>query len=90
MTPKKKTTAQHADKIKKMDNTRFRSTQHFERYKYFFEKAPIIQERFMDLVDLNDYFIPGCFQDRGWEKLLGYLPKVCEPLIREFYVNAIL
>ena len=44
----------------------------------------------MDLVDLNDYFIPGCFQDRGWEKLLGYLPGVCEPLIREFYANAIL
>ena len=44
----------------------------------------------MDLVDLKDYFIPGCFQDRGWDKLLGDLPRVCEPLIREFYANAIL
>ena len=44
----------------------------------------------MDLVDLKDYFILGCFQDRGWEKLLGDLPGVCEPLIREFYANAIL
>jgi len=36
-----------------------------ERYNQFYEKAPIIQERFMDLVDLKDYFILGCFQDRG-------------------------
>ena len=90
MTPKKKTTTHCADKRKKMDNTRFRSTKHFERYNQFYEKAPIIQERFVDLVDLKDYFIPGCFQDRGWEKLLGDLPRVCEPLIREFYANAIL
>ena len=44
----------------------------------------------MDLADLKDYFILGCFQDRGWDKLLGDLPGVCEPLIREFYANAIL
>ena len=90
MTPKKKTITQRADKRKKMDNTRFRSTQHFERYNHFFEKAPIIQERFVDLVDLRDYFIPSCFQDRGWEKLLGDLPGVCDPLIREFDANFIL
>ena len=90
MTPKKKTTAQRVDKRKKMDNSRFRSTQHFKRYNQFIEKAPIIKERFMDLVDLRDYFIPGCFQDRGWEKLLYDLPGVCEPLIWEFYANAIL
>ena len=90
MTPKKKTTAHRADKRKKMDSTRFRSTKHFERYNQFYEKAPIIQERFVDLVDLKDYFIPGCFQDRGWDKLFGDLPGVCEPLICEFYANAIL
>ena len=73
-----------------MDNTRFRFTQHFERYNQFFEKAPIIQERSVDLVDLKDYFVPSCFQDRAWDKLLGDLPGVCEPLIREFYANAIL
>ena len=39
-----------------MDNTRFRSIKHFERYNQFFAKAPIIQERFVDLVDLKDYF----------------------------------
>ena len=73
-----------------MDNIWFRSTKHFERYNQFFEKALIIQERFVDLVDLKDYFIPGCFQDRGWDKLLGVLFGVCELLIREFYANAIL
>ena len=73
-----------------MDNTQFKSTKHFERYNQFFAKAPIIQERFVDLVDLKDYFIPGCFQDRGWDKLLGDLPEVCESLTREFYANAIL
>ena len=73
-----------------MDNTRFCSIQHLERYNQFFDKALIIQERFMDLVDLKDYFIPGCFQDKGWEKFLSDLPKVCEPLILEFYANAIL
>ena len=90
MTPKKKTTAHRADKRKKMDNTRFHSTKHFERYNQFYEKAPIIQKRFMDLVDLKDYFIPGYFQDRGWDKLLCDLPRVCEPLIRELCANAIL
>ena len=90
MTPKKKTTTHKADKRKKMDNTRFRSTKHFGRYNQFFEKAPIIQERFVDLVDLKDYFIPSCFQGRGWDKLLGDLPGVCEPLIWEFYAYAIL
>ena len=73
-----------------MDNTRFCSTQHFERNNQFFEKAPIIQEQFVDLVDLKDYFIPSCFQDRDWKKLLSDLPGVCEPLIWEFYANVIL
>ena len=90
MTPKKKTTVQRADKRKKMDNTRFRSAKHFERYNQFYRKASIIQERFVDLADLKDYFIPGCFQDKGWDKLHCDLPGVCEPLIREFYANAIL
>ena len=44
----------------------------------------------MDLADLKDYFIPSCFQDKGWDKLLGDLPRVCEPLIKEFYANAVL
>ena len=44
----------------------------------------------MDLVNLKDYFIPSCFEERGWKKLLGDLPGVCEPLIKEFYANAIL
>ena len=65
MTLKKKTTIQKADKMKKMDNTQFKSTKHFERYNQFYEKAPIIQERYMDLADLKDYFFPSCFKDRG-------------------------
>ena len=44
----------------------------------------------MDLVDLKDYFFPSYFEESGWKKLLGDLPEVCEPLIREFYANAIL
>ena len=44
----------------------------------------------MDLVDLKESFIPSCFEGRGREKLLGDLLGVCEPLIREFYANAIL
>ena len=91
MTPtKKKTTAQKGDKRLKMDNSKFRSPQHFERYTQFYLKAPIIQERFVDLVDLKDTFIPSCLHDTGWDKLLSDLPRVCEPLIREFYANAIL
>ena len=90
MTPKKKTTTQKANKRQKMDNTRFRSTKHFERYTQFHQKALIIQERYVDLADLKDYFIPSCFQDRGQDKLLGDLPGVCEPLIREFYANVVL
>ena len=44
----------------------------------------------MNLVDLKDTFIPKCFEGRGWDKLLSDLPGVCEPLIREFYANAVL
>ena len=73
-----------------MDETQFRSTQHFKRYNQNFEKAPIIQEQFVDLVDLKYYFIPSCFEGRDWEKLLIDLPRVCEPLIQELYANAIL
>ena len=73
-----------------MDNTKFRSTNHFERYTQFYLKAPLIQERFVNLVDLKDTFIPSCFQDRGQDKLLSDLPRVCEPLIREFYANVVL
>ena len=85
---KKKTTAKKGDKRLKMDNTKFRSLQHFKRYTQFYIKATIIQERFVDLVDLKDIFIPSCFEGRGWDKLLSDLPEVCEPLIREFYANA--
>ena len=30
------------------------------------------------------------FAERGWERLFSDLPGVCEPLIWEFYANAIL
>ena len=73
-----------------MDETQFCSTQHFKRYNQNFEKALIIQEQFVDLVDLKYYFIPSCFEGRDWEKLLIDLPRVCEPLIQELYANAIL
>ena len=60
MTPtKKRTTANKGDKRLKMDNTKFRSPHHFKRYGYFYLKAPLIQERFIDLVDLKDTFIPS-------------------------------
>ena len=82
--PKKKTPAKKADKRMKMDHNLFRSVPHFERYKNFFLKAGIIQERYVDLEDLRDTFIPNYFEGRGWEKLLSDLPVVCETMIREF------
>ena len=85
---KKKTTAKKGDKRLKMDNTKFKPLQHFERYTQFYIKATIIQERFVDLVDLKGTFILSCFEGRGWDKLLSDLPRVCEPLIKEFYANA--
>ena len=86
----KKTPAKKADKRMKMDHNLFRSVPHFERYKNFFLRASIIQERYVDLEDLRDTFIPNCFEGRGWEKLLSDFPAVCEPLIREFYSNAVI
>ena len=66
MTPtKKKSTAKKGDKRLKMDNTKFRSPHHFERYRDFYLKAPLIQERFIDLVDLKDTFILSWFEGRG-------------------------
>ena len=88
--PKKKTPAKKADKKMKMDHNLFRSVPHFERYKNFFLRAGIIQERYVDLKDLRDIFIPNCFEGKGLEKLLSDLPAVCEPLIREFYSNAVI
>ena len=83
MTPTKmKTTAKKGDKRLKMDNTKFKSPHHFERYKDFYLKAPFIQERFINLVDLKDTFIPSYFKGRGYDKLLSDLPGVCDPLIR--------
>ena len=70
---KKKTAAKKSDKRLKMDNTKFRSLQHFERYRYFYLRATIIQERFLDLMDLKDTFIPNCLEGRGWERLLSDL-----------------
>ena len=57
--PKKKTPAKKADKRMKMDPNLFRSVFHFERYKDFFLKAGIIQERFVDLEDLRDTLSPA-------------------------------
>ena len=88
--PNKKTPAKKVDKRMKMDHNLFRSVPHFERYKNFFLRAGIIQERYVDLEDLRDTFIPNCFKRKGWEKLLSDLPVVCEPLIREFYSNAVI
>ena len=85
--PKKKTPTKKVDKRLKMDYDLFRFVQHFERYKDSFMKENIIQERFVDLVDLKETFIPTYFKGRGWEKLLSGLPRVSEPLIREFYSN---
>ena len=90
LSPKKKTPTKKADKRMKMDHNLFRSVSHFERYNNFFLKAGIIQERYVDLEDLRDTFIPNCFEGRGWEKLLSNFPVVCEPLIREFYSNAVI
>ena len=65
MTPsplKKKTLAKKANKRLKMDYDLFRFVQYFERYKDSFMKETIIQERFVDLVDLKDIFIPTCLK----------------------------
>ena len=53
-------------------------------------RGTIIQERFVDLGDLKGTFIPSCFEGKGWDKLLNDLPIVYEPLIREFYANAVI
>ena len=88
--PNKKTPTKKSDKKMKMDHNPFRSVPHFERYKNFFLKASIIQERYVDLEDLGDTFISNCFEGRAWDKLLSGLLVVCEPLIREFYSNAVI
>ena len=51
---KKKNPAKKANKRLKMNYDLFRSVQHFERYKDSFMKGTIIQERFVDLMDLKD------------------------------------
>ena len=74
----------------KIDHNLFWSVHHFERYRDSFMRGTIIHERFVDLGDLKDTFIPSCFEGRGWDKLLSDLPAICEPLIREFYANAVI
>ena len=87
---KKKTSAKKSNKRMKMDHNLFRFVHHFERYRDSLMRGTVIQERFVDLGDLKDTFIPGCFEGRGWDKLLSDQPAVCEPLIREFYANAMI
>ena len=87
---KKKTLTKKSDKRMKMDHNLFRFIQHFKRYKDSFVKGTIIQERFVDLGNLKDTFIPSCFEGRGWDKLLSDLLAICEPLIREFYANVVI
>ena len=82
---KKKTPTKKVDKRLKMDHNLFRPVQHFERYRDSFLRGTIIQ-----FGDLKDTFILGCFEGRGWDKLLSDLPTVCEPLIWEFYANAMI
>ena len=73
-----------------MDHNLFRSVHHFERYRDSFMRGTIFQERFVNLGDLKDTFILGCFEGRGWDKLLSDLSAICEPLIREFYANVVI
>ena len=87
---KKKTPAKKSDKRLKMDHNLFRSVQHFERYRDSFMRGIVIQERFVDLGNLKDTFILGCFEGKGWDTLLHDLPIVCELLIREFYANTVI
>ena len=87
---KKKTIAKKSDKKLKMDNTKFKSLQHFKRYRDFYLRATIIQERFVDFMDLKDTIIPSYFEGRGWERLLSDLLGMSETLIKEFYANAVL
>ena len=61
---KKKTPPKKADKMLKMDHNLFMSVQHFKRYRDSFLRGTIIQEKFVDLGDLKDAFIPGCFEGR--------------------------
>ena len=61
---KKKTPAKKADKRLKMDHNLFRYVQHFERYRGSFLRGTIIQGRFVDLGDLKDTFILGCFEGK--------------------------
>ena len=84
----RKIVAQCGDKRKSNDDSLFRSLQHFERYVLQFKTAPIIQERQVYLNDLKDSFIPSCFEGQAWDKLLGEVLRICDPLIKEFYANA--
>ena len=61
---KKKTPAKKSDKMMKMDHNLFRSVHHFERYRDSFMWGTIIQEMFVDLGNLKDTFILGCFEGR--------------------------
>ena len=56
---KKKTLAKKSDKRMKIDRNLFSFVHHFERYRDSFIKGTIIQERFVDLGNLKDAFIPG-------------------------------
>ena len=87
---KKKTPAKKSDKRMKIDHNLFRFVHHFERYRDSFIRGTIIQERFVNLGNLKDTFIPGCFEGKGWDTLLRDLPIVCELLIREFYANTVI
>jgi len=49
----------------------------------------IIVQREVNLESLSCTFILEVFRDRTWTPLLTGFGNVCDPLVREFFLNAI-
>ena len=73
---KTKTPAKKSGKKMKMDHNLFRSVHHFGRYRDSFMRGTIIQDRFVDLGDLKDTFIPGCFEGLEDHDFTNYKDKI--------------
>ena len=73
---KTKTPAKKSGKKMKMDHNLFRSVHHFGRYRDSFMRGTIIQDRFVDLGDLKDAFILGCFEGLEDHDFTNYKDKI--------------
>jgi len=87
MSPRK-TVAKKASKHPPHSSDSFKDEDANTIYTEYYKDVVIIVERGVDLVSLENTFIPKVFWERTWTKLLNPSGDVYDCIIKEFFANA--